>query len=619
MKKSIIALALVAFLWNNQVANAQKKATPKQDIKVGIDLIDVKDDKVKVTVKSPKFTADKITYSIPKIVPGTYSEDNYGKYIEDFKAFDAKGTALAVTKTDDNTWSISNAKNLATITYLVNDTFDTEKGGGFGTDIFSPAGTNIDAGTNFVINTHGFVGYFQDKKDLPYQVTITHPETLWGATSMIDTDASATKDVFNTPRYAELVENPIMYAKPDYISFNVNGMEIQIAVYSPSGKVTAESITPEMKKMMTAQKTFLGDINATKKYSVLLYLSSMKPEDAKGFGALEHPTATTVVLPEMMPLDELQKSMIDVVSHEFFHILTPLTIHSNEIQYFDYNAPKMSQHLWMYEGVTEYFANLFQINQGLIDETDFLNRMAEKIEQAKNLDDKMPFTTMSANVLKSPYKEQYLNVYQKGALIGMCIDIIIREKSNGERGILSLMQQLSKEYGVEKAFNDDELFAKITALTYPEVGNFLSTYVSGPTPIPYEIFFAKVGVTKTNDKKAGNVFLKGQSPYITVNQATKEILVRPDTELIDFYKKLDLRANDIIVAINDKAYTLDNIYEMIGESENWKENDAITVKIKRDGKEQILTGKVSLPYEEVEGLKATDSAKTNMKNAWLKG
>jgi predicted metalloprotease with PDZ domain len=321
----------------------------------------------------------------------------------------------------------------------------------------------------------------------------------------------------------------------------------------------------------------------------------------------------------MMPLDELQKSMIDVVSHEFFHILTPLTIHSNEIQYFDYNSPKMSQHLWMYEGVTEYFANLFQINQGLIDEADFLNRMAEKIEQAKSLDDKMPFTTMSANVLKSPYKEQYLNVYQKGALIGMCIDIIIREKSNGERGILNLMQQLSKEYGVEKAFNDDELFAKITALSYPEVGNFLSTYVSGPTPIPYEIFLAKVGVTKTNDKKAGNVFLKGQSPYITVNQATKEILVRPDTELIDFYKKLDLRANDIIVAINDKAYTLDNIYEMIGESENWKENDAITVKIKRDGKEQILTGKVSLPYEEVEGLKATDSAKTNMKNAWLKG
>jgi hypothetical protein len=38
MKKSIIALALVAFLWNSNTANAQKKSTPTQDIKVGIDL-----------------------------------------------------------------------------------------------------------------------------------------------------------------------------------------------------------------------------------------------------------------------------------------------------------------------------------------------------------------------------------------------------------------------------------------------------------------------------------------------------------------------------------------------------------------------------------------------------
>jgi hypothetical protein len=33
-----------------------------------------------------------------KTVPGTYSEDNYGRYIEDLKAYDAKGTLLTVKK-----------------------------------------------------------------------------------------------------------------------------------------------------------------------------------------------------------------------------------------------------------------------------------------------------------------------------------------------------------------------------------------------------------------------------------------------------------------------------------------------------------------------------------------
>ncbi|MFV7236141.1 peptidase M61 [Flavobacterium sp. ZB4R12] len=615
MKRIIFSLAFASVLWSCKTASSSVTAAAKQQIEVTINLNDVKEDKVLVTVASPKNYTDEVTYSIPKTVPGTYSIDDYGKYIDDLKAYDAKGNVLPVSKTDDNTWNIKNAKSLVKITYLVNDTFDVEKTH----EIFSPAGTNIDADKNFMLNMHCFVGYFQDKKDLPYNVTITHPAALWGATSMTDLDVSTTNDKFITPHYAELVENPIMYAKPDYTTFTVDGMEILIGVYSPTGKVTAESITPEMKTMMTAQKNFLGKINATKKYSVLLYLSSMTESDAKGFGALEHPTATTVVFPEMMPKEELVKAMKDVVSHEFFHIVTPLSIHSKEIQYFDYNAPKMSQHLWMYEGVTEYFANLFQINQGLIDEKEFYTRLAEKITRANTMNDTMPFTTMSANVLTQPYKDQYLNVYEKGTLIGMCLDIIIREKSNGERGILDLMQKLSSEYGPTKPFNDEELFAKITALTYPEVGSFLTTYVSGPTPIPYETYLAKVGVTKSTEKTPGNVFLKGRVPYITVNPENKEIIVIPNMELIDFYKSLDLRGGDIILAINEKSYSLDNIYEMISESQNWKENDAISIKIKRDGKEQTLKGKVKFPYEEKDSLKATDSSANKVKEAWLKG
>jgi predicted metalloprotease with PDZ domain len=118
--------------------------TIKKQVQVVINLNEIKDDKVMVTVNAPSITTDEITYHIPKTVPGTYSEDNYGRYIEDLKA--AKGTLLTV-KIDINSWSISKAKTLEKITYLVNDSFDTEKGTKFGDeDIFSPAGSNIDAG-----------------------------------------------------------------------------------------------------------------------------------------------------------------------------------------------------------------------------------------------------------------------------------------------------------------------------------------------------------------------------------------------------------------------------------------------------------------------------------------
>jgi len=262
---------------------------------------------------------------------------------------------------------------------------------------------------------------------------------------------------------------------------------------------------------------------------------------------------------------------------------------------------------------------LFQINQGLITADEFYQRMASKIQNSSTLNDTMPFTEMSANVLVAPYKEQYLNVYEKGALIGMCIDIIIREKSNGERGILDLMKKLSKEYGPTKPFNDEDLFAKITALTYPEVGEFLKLYVAGSTPIPYEVYFGKMGVTKTKVTIPGNPFLKDQStPYITINPNNKEIVVIPNTDLNDFMNSLGLKGGDVILAINDKAYNLDNIYDMIISAQNWKNDDPISVKIKRGGAEQTITGTVKPTTMEVEGYKMTDSAKETLNNAWLK-
>ena len=613
MKKNLLILALALGLWAN---TAQAQAKKSEVIKVQIDLNKIVNDQVNVTVYTPKMQADEAVFNIPKIIPGTYSVDDYGKFIENLTAYDASGKTLSVEKKDDNSWTIKNAKKLVKISYFVNDTYDTENTH----KIFSPAGTNIEADKNILVNTHGFVGYFSGYNENPYQVKITHPENLWGATSMTDLDASATADVFETARYAELVENPIMYSKKDVSTFTIQGMDILIAVYSPNGTHSAESLTADMQRMMVAQKTFLGSFNANKKYSVLIYLSDMQKEtDARGFGALEHPTCTTVVMPEAMGKDELAEQLKDVVSHEFFHIVTPLTIHSNEIHYFDFNSPKMSQHLWMYEGVTEYFANLFQVNQGLIDEEEFYSRMAGKIANAARMDDQMSFTTMSANVLSDPYKEQYLNVYEKGALIGMCIDIIIREKSNGTRGILDLMQQLSAKFGAQKPFNDQELFATITALTYPEVGEFLTTYVAGETPIPYDTYFAKMGVTKKVIQVAGNPFIKDQRPLITVNPATKEIIVLPASPLNSFFTELGLQAGDIITAINDTNYNLDNIYDMIMASEGWKQDDAITVSIKRDEKNLVIQGKVKLPMEDQDGFEATNQERMKLKDAWLKG
>ena len=78
-----------------------------------IDLTQVANDKVPVTIDPGRFAIDHVTYRLPKVVQGTYAVSDFGKYIDNFKAYDYQGKELPVTKTDVNSWSIANAKQFS--------------------------------------------------------------------------------------------------------------------------------------------------------------------------------------------------------------------------------------------------------------------------------------------------------------------------------------------------------------------------------------------------------------------------------------------------------------------------------------------------------------------------
>lgn len=611
-------------LWILTGCTASKSLVKAEDTKVltYIDLINIKKDKVLVTMDPGAFTKDELYFYIPETVPGTYSSDNYGRYIENFRAFDYDGREMEVRKSEDNTWSIFNAARLDKISYYVNDTYDEES-----TEedpIFSPAGTNIVEGENFVLNLHGFVGYFGGLKEVPYEIIIDVPEGMVSTTSLhnIASSSESGKETFIANRYFEVIDNPILYADPNQASFQLNDITVNIGVYSPNNVYRASDFKESMEKMMKAQKAFLGNIDSTEEYNILLYLSTMDQTDAIGFGALEHHTSTVVVFPEQMPKESLEKIMIDVVAHEFFHIVTPLNVHSKEIHFFDYNDPKMSQHLWMYEGTTEYFANLFQIQQGLIDEQEFYSRILSKIDNSRAYDDTMSFTTMSKNILEDPFKDNYANVYEKGALINMCLDIMLRELSDGEKGVLWLMKELSTKYDADTPFEDEALVKEIVQMTYPEIGLFFENHIQGDKPIEYENLFAKVGLTTAQTQVESGYFFRDNVPYIDLDQSDNSIFVRRGIELNSFFTDLGLKGGDVILSIDGTAINLESIRPIIGESFGWDPDREISITVMRGGTEIIFEGKVGKPMVKVRSLKHAENvseSQTNLREAWLRG
>lgn len=622
MQKALMVLTfgmLMASCTKKAVVNSSQSSNGST-YQYSVDLTKVENDKLEVTLINPKISTDEITFRLPKTVPGTYSTDDYGRYLSDFKAFDSKGNQLTTNKLDVNSYTIKDAKKLHKISYKIDDTWDSPEIKG--TKIFEPTGSDIVAGKEFSINTHCFFGYFDGMKQVPYQVTFTKPDGFYGATSMVAKSSTATTDVFEMNNYMDLVDAPILYTQPDTTVLKIGGADILVSVFSPNKKATSKEIAANINTLLEAQKEYLGGKLPIKKYAFLIVLSDNP--NLTSYGALEHSYSSFYYLPEGTS-QALSQTVKDVASHEFFHIVTPLNIHSEEIGNFDYNDPKMSKHLWMYEGLTEYAAGHMQAKYNLITLPKYLDMLRQKISTMKSMKDNLPFTEMSANVLDK-YKNQYMNVYNKGALIGLCLDIKLRQLSDGKYGTQNLMQDLSKTYGKTVSFKDDELFDKITSLTYPEIRQFFATYVEGKEPLPLTDILQSVGIEYVAEATTKQASLGGIA--IGFNQATNRLKVANIDKVNDFGKAMGYKANDELISINGKAMDMMSVQSVMNEySANTKEGEMVTVEVARknaEGKEEVV--KLSAPAILVEAkqrnvLKLAENPtaeQLKLRNAWLK-
>jgi len=460
----------------------------QQAYEAEIDLTAIKNDKLKVSVKLPSVNEKSASFIFPKIVPGTYDKADYGRFIEGFKAFDKKGRSLKVRKNDMNRYTIKKANKMASVSYRVNDSWDTPSEN----FIFQPAANNFEEGDEFVINSFGMFGYINGyTDDVPYQLNFTKPAGFYGASSLDKIESSATEDVFYAANYVELVDQPILYAMPDTASYFEDGARIGIAIHSPTDDITAELVRDWIRPVTKATSFVLGEI-PTDEYWFIMHFFNWGDEVFRhgppAFGALEHNKSSLYFLPtflsdEGVDLESVKGNIDQMATHEFLHILSPLNLHSEEIAYFDFYDTKISKHLWLYEGVTEYLSMKSRLIGGLMDIEEFGAEVVQKMKMAGNFKE-MSFTEMSENIIDPVMQKEYMNVYMKGALIAMALDIKIAEESNGENDLIKLVLGLIKDYGMEKPFKDDELFDVIAERTAPGIRTFFRDHVEGAEPLP---------------------------------------------------------------------------------------------------------------------------------------
>lgn len=571
---------------------AQAQFEPIQndsETQIHIDLTQRDGKKVPVEVVVALVDADSAIYQMPAMVPGTYSIYNFGRYLSDFVAMDSNGDTLEVNRLDDNRWYIPKGSDLYKVSYMA----EASEGHPGKPSIFGPAATVNDS-TAYLLNLFGYAGYMKGDKDLPIRLTVSKPDWMWGSTTLDRVSSEGTSDEFEASDYFHFHDNPILYAKPDTATKKVAGIEIIVGVNSPSGNINAQAIMDDISPIFEAAYTYLGDTLPADKYGVLVHTTAMGGPN-NGFGALEHHTSTVVVFPDV-PLEYLGSGMRDVVAHEFFHIVTPLNIHSEYISDFDFMKPEMSLHLWLYEGVTEYNSIISQRRGGLISEEEFFKQLQGKMEGADSYNENIPFTMLSKHAL-DVFESQYTNVYQQGALIGAALDLKLRTLSGGDYGLRDLLMELGNRYGQDVAFPDEELFDIITEMTYPEMKKFFALHIESAQPLPWEELLPMVGVQYYPERTVEKLELGKIA--LGLDKETNDLYFRgvdPSSQLVS---EMEVMRGDRLIEFNGIEVNVDNVQEVIENYiENFEEGSKLKMVVMRDNgegkyKKKKLSGRLT--------------------------
>ena len=466
-------------------AAAASTAPPPPRVRFIVDLNDRADSAFKVSVRVDRLTAANGIYQFAATAPGTYQVMDIGRFVRRFQALDSRGREIPSERVDTNQWRISAPARVRELRYTIAETF----GAPFPEHrVYPMCGTALRA-DHALINGQAVFGYFSGMQDASVEVRLLAPRE-W----VIGTSLHGANGVFQADDYDQLVDSPILLGPLTQARLMVTGVPVDIYTYSMGSQITSAQLLESMRTMLLSAGEFLGQLPVDR-YTFLYYFGP------QSFGAWEHSFGSEYVLRDQPFTEAVGRGVTNIAAHEFFHVVTPLNLHSEIVEHFNFVTPVPSRHLWLYEGTTEWAAHKMQLESGLRDAADYLaTAVVPKFRADRtNFDTLYSLSRLALTSYSDSGQRQYGNIYQRGAVVAGLLDIRLLELSNGQHGLRDLVAELSRTYGKRNAFPEDSLFQVITQRTSPEVMDFFRRYVEGAERPPIREYYAKLGFILTED------------------------------------------------------------------------------------------------------------------------
>ena len=435
-----------------------------------------------------------------KIPPGSVAHDlqlpvwnalyqvrDFSQYVNWVRA-SSQGLAISIRKVDKSRWHIEGTETGAEIEY---ETFANDPG---------PFGAQLNEQHAF-FNLAEVLMYPVDDRALPIHVQFTDVPSAWRIATALPELAS---HGFSAEDYDHLVDAPVeagIFQESDFVE---GGGHYRVVVDANPADYDMQRIVSMDRSIVSTETSWMND----RPFNTYLFIYHF-PRGPAG-GGMEHANSTAIDI-SARRLAESPQSLADTTAHEFFHLWNVKRIRPQSLEPIDYGKENYTTALWFSEGVTSTVADYALLRAGLLDESRFLKHMAGEITE---LEERPAHTTQSVEESSlDAWLEKYdyyrlpqrsISYYTKGELLGIVLDLAMREASDGKASLRDLFQWLNREYASKGRFFPDSegIRQAAEAVTHADFASFFKTYVASTDEIAWNHYFNTVGLRLAKETKS---------------------------------------------------------------------------------------------------------------------
>jgi predicted metalloprotease with PDZ domain len=558
---------------------------------------------------------------MPVWTPGSYLIREFERQVQDFTATDASGQPLKWEKVNKDSWRITtNGSRDWRVAYRV-------------------YANELSVRTNEVNSEHAFwnnaalLMYLEGFLNAPATLRVLAPQPWKVATGL--PSVRGLKNTFRAENFDILYDSPVEVSNFKTLSFEVKGVPHRIVI-DGEGNYDPEKVRADVKKIVETEVELMGGEVPYHDYTFILHLR------ANTGGGLEHLNSTALGYPSFGFKPErgdgvnsaapgatpqrTYQGFLSLVAHEFFHLWNVKRMRPDALGPFDYTKENYTKLLWVAEGITDYYARVVLRRAGLTTEKEFLSENAKAFQNLQNTPGRLVMSVEEASFdtwIKYYRQDEnsvnsQVDYYDKGAILGLLLDLEIRRQSRGAKSLDDVMRYLYTEfYKKNRNYTPLDFQQASELMAGASLDQFFANYVRGREELDYNSALAAAGLRlDTTTAADGSKAL--EEPYLgaDLTQEADRLLVKKVFAGTSAYEQ-GLNTGDQILALNNARANKDFFDARLAEK---RPGDLVTLTICRSDNLSTLLiklgGRLNSVYRIVPVNTPTEEQK-RIYQAWL--